>query len=77
MEKILPPDPALKHPVCAAGKRSSPPEDCGGANGYYMFLSAISDPDHPEHESMLEWVGDFDPERFDMEEANRLLSRIK
>jgi len=57
VEEILPPDPELKHPVCLAGRRSSPPEDCGGANGYYMFLCAISDPDHPEHESMLDWLG--------------------
>jgi len=25
--------------------------------GYEDFLEAIQDPQHPEHESMLEWVG--------------------
>ena len=34
--------------------------------GYEQFLAAISDPDHPEHDEMLEWVGGkFDPEEFD------------
>jgi len=39
--------------------------------GYEEFLEAISNPKHPEHEEMLEWVGeDFDPEFFDIEDAN-------
>ena len=33
---------------------------------------------HPDHEDMLVWAGgDFDPEMFDKEEVNRLLSKIK
>ncbi len=40
--------------------------DCGGPRGYESFLEVISDPDHQEHESMLEWVGGtFDPDAFD------------
>jgi Plasmid pRiA4b ORF-3-like protein len=78
VEKILHPEERQKHPVCLAGKRSGPPEDCGGIGGYYEFLEAIGNPKHPSHEDMLEWAGgDFDSERFDMEEINRLLSKIK
>jgi hypothetical protein len=78
VEKILHPEQELEHPVCLAGKRSRPPEDCGGIGGYYHFLKAISDPKHPEHEDMLNWAGgEFDPERFDKEEINHLLSKIK
>ena len=78
VEKILPPERDLEHPICLAGKRSRPPEDCGGIGGYYEFLEAISDPKHPEHEDMLDWAGgEFDPERFDKEEINRLLSKIR
>jgi len=34
--------------------------------GYADFLTAISDPTHPEHDSMLEWAGGaFDPKAFD------------
>ena len=77
VEKISP-GGEQEHPICLAGKRSRPPEDCGGIGGYYEFLEAIRDPKHPDHEDMLTWAGgDFDPERFDMEEINRLLSKIK
>ncbi len=78
VETILHPVGDQKHPVCLAGKHSRPPEDCGGIGGYYEFLEAVSDPKHPDHEDMLNWAGgDFDPERFDKEEVNRLLIKIK
>jgi len=78
LEKILLPDSGVKHPVCITGKRACPPEDCGGIWGYYGFLEAIQNPDHPEHDEMLEWVGGgFDPEAFDLDEVNRVLRRIK
>ena len=78
VEKILAPDPGAHYPVCVAGKRACPPEDCGGVWGYGSLLEAISDPANPEHEEMLEWVGeDFDPEAFDLEEINEGLNRIR
>jgi hypothetical protein len=78
VERIFHPDEELKHPICLAGRRSRPPEDCGGIGGYDEFLEAVRDPKHPDHEDMLTWAGgDFDPERFDKEEINRLLSKIK
>jgi hypothetical protein len=77
VEKINP-EQELYYPVCMAGKRSSPPEDCGGIGGYYEFVEAISDPKHPDYEEMLDWVGrDYDPESFDKDKVNRLLSKIK
>src|SRR3972149_3664448 len=66
VEKILPPDPQMKHPVCLKGKGACPPEDVGGVWGYAEFLRAIRDPEHSEHDEYLEWVGDeFDPKAFD------------
>jgi hypothetical protein len=71
VEKILPAEPGIDYPVCLVGKRSCPPEDCGGAWGYAGLLGAISDPEHEEHEDTLEWLGDdFDPEAFDMDTVN-------
>jgi hypothetical protein len=62
------------YPVCLTGKRVCPPEDCGGIWGYTGFLEALHDPQHPEHEEMLEWVGgEFDSEAFDLNEINREL----
>jgi hypothetical protein len=78
IEKILPPDTKKHYPVCIKGKRACPPEDCGGEGGYYYFLEAIQDPEHPEHEEMLEWEGgSFDPEAFDIDEVNRILKKIR
>jgi len=77
LEKILPFDAKQKAPVCLEGERSAPPEDCGGIWGYSELLEAIKDSSHPEHEEMLEWVGeDFDPECFDLKEINKDLSEI-
>jgi hypothetical protein len=61
-------------PRCTGGARACPPEDCGGLPGYEDFLEAIADPDHEEHEAMLEWIGgQFDPEAFDTAEVNLIL----
>lgn len=71
VEKILPAEKGAQYPVCIAGKRACPPEDVGGVWGYEDFLEAISNPKHPEHKEMLEWAGgEFDPERFDLDEVN-------
>ena len=63
--------------MCLAGERACPPEDVGGVWGYEGFLEAIRDPNHPEHEDYLEWIGgEFDPEAFDLEAINAALRRI-
>lgn len=78
VEKIIRIEEDFMHPVCLKGKRASPPEDCGGVGGYYHLLEAISDPRHPDHDYLLDWVGgEFDPEKFDRDEINRQLSKIK
>lgn len=72
IEKILPVAEGTRYPVCIAGQRACPPEDCGGIQGYARFLEAIQKPNHPEHDEMLEWVGgSFDPQAFDLDEVNR------
>lgn len=78
LEKILPFETSATLPLCLKGRRACPPEDIGGIGGYMMFLDAISDPAHAEHEVMLEWIaedieGSFDPETFDLAEVNQLL----
>ncbi|NUN66922.1 plasmid pRiA4b ORF-3 family protein (plasmid) [Pseudanabaena biceps] len=78
VEKILPREADNHYPSCLTGKRACPPEDCGGVWGYSEFIVAIQDPDHPEHEQMLDWVGGrFDPNEFDINEVNQLLPVIK
>ena len=65
-------------PVCVAGERACPPEDCGGPHGFAELLDILQKPDHPEHQDRLEWLGDdFDPEHLDLTEINRKLIRTK
>lgn len=67
--------PGMKYPLCLEGERACPPEDCGGMSGYYKFVKAIKNPRHREHARMLEWSGDFDPERFDAAEATKAMKK--
>lgn len=78
LEKILQPEDGAIYPRCVKGKRACPPEDCGGIWGYANLLEAMADPEHPEHEDLLDWMGgdDFDPEYFDLDEINARLRRI-
>ncbi|HUB06277.1 MAG TPA: plasmid pRiA4b ORF-3 family protein [Myxococcales bacterium] len=71
VEKVLAPEPGTKYPVCLAGKRAGPPEDCGGPYGYAELLRILRDPKHAEHEERKEWVGPhFAPEEFDLAFVN-------
>lgn len=57
--------PGIKYPLCLAGKRACPPEDCGGVGGYRRLLRVLRNPSHKEHTRMLEWLGGrYDPEIF-------------
>ncbi len=74
LEKILPIDEKTQYPICLAGERSGPPEDCGGPWGYMDLLDVLDDPNDPEYEERVEWIGeDFDPELFDIEKINKRL----
>lgn len=74
LEKVLPPEEGAKYPVCIKGRRACPPEDCDGIWGYEDLLLALQDPNHPDHDDLLEWVGgSFDPEASEPDEINELL----
>lgn len=70
------PEPEVKYPICLGGEGACPPEDCGGIWGYYSMLEAIADPDHEEHEDMIDWLGDdFDSDAFNLDKINAMLSK--
>lgn len=51
--------------ACLGGERACPPEDVGGVPGYFLFLDAMKDKNHEEHESYMEWYGGhFDRDEF-------------
>jgi hypothetical protein len=78
VEKIVSAGPEKKRAVCLAGEKACPPEDCGGIWGYYELLEALNNPKHESHQEMLDWLGEpFDPGRFDPEEVNAILRRLK
>jgi Plasmid pRiA4b ORF-3-like protein len=63
--------------ICADGLNASPPEDCGGPSGFANLLEALADPQHDEHDALLEWLGaPFDPHAFDRDALNRRLRRM-
>jgi hypothetical protein len=75
LEAILQPAPGTLYPRCIAGERNCPPEDVGGSGGYEDYLEALADPEHEDHEDMIEWRGPFDPEAFSVEKINRQLEK--
>jgi hypothetical protein len=76
VERILPPEPGRRYPICVEGQRACPPEDVGGVWGYMDLVEAIRNPRHKGRERVLEWLGeDFDPEAFDTGTVNERLAR--
>lgn len=77
VEALLPPDPAVRAPVCLEGEMACPPDDSGGLWGYYDMLEIIDNPSHPDRSEYREWLGKkFDPKRFDPVTVNRRLARM-
>lgn len=71
LESILPRERGVEYPICLAGARACPPQDCGGLPGYERLLAIIGDAAHEEHASYSEWLGgEFDPEAFRVEEIH-------
>ena len=75
LEKIITED-AGQIPRCISGKRSCPPEDCGGTYGYSDLLETISNPKNEGYEEIMEWLDeDFDPDYFDIDDINYSLKQ--
>jgi hypothetical protein len=60
----------VRYPKCLDGKRNAPPEDCGGVPGYEDIIDALKSKNKSEHKDLLEWLGDYDPGKFDIDEIN-------
>jgi len=61
--------------ACLDGKRACPPEDSGGPYAYADLVEAVQNPKSADPD-YLDWIGDFDPEEFDLELANKRLKAL-
>lgn len=77
VEKIAAPEEGSHYPICLAGERACPPEDCGGIGGYGHLLEGLENPKTEDQKRLAEWAGDFAPGVFDLEKVNSRLKRIK
>ena len=60
-------------PSCTLCEGAAPPEDVGGVGGYLEFLDAYQNPDHPEHQAMVDWVGYWESEAPELRYMNARL----
>ena len=66
LEELITPQQGSEYRICTEGARRCPPEDCGGVHGYLDMLECLNDPDDPEREEYLEWLGgSFDPDAWE------------
>lgn len=78
LEKILPHIKGQFPVICIKGKRSCPPEDCGGPWRYQHMLEQLAAPDdEDEYKEIVEWLGEgFDAEHLNIQEVNLVLEEI-
>lgn len=77
LEKVLPLKKGIRYPICAAGERAGPPEDCGGPDAYHDMLQCLQEPNTDLGREWREWLGpDYDPEVCDLEKINLNLRKL-
>lgn len=79
VEKKLPGIPELgQRAMLLKAANAAPPDDIGGAPGYTDFVAALTDSNHPEHQSVRDEYGDsFDPAFVDVVAISLALHDIK
>ena len=71
LEGMTIPQVGSEYRVSLEGARRCPPEDCGGVHGYQQMLKILNDPDDPEREEYIYWLGDsFDPDDWNSSAIN-------
>jgi hypothetical protein len=76
LENVTESEPGAKYPCCIAGERDCPPKDVGGEYGFADYVAAITNPNHSEHDELLEWDGPFDPAQFDAAKTTRRMKKV-
>ena len=83
IEAILPLGPKRVYPVCIAGQRAAPPEDCGGPHAFmatrFDYTLICESRSRQEFEDLVdEWaiLRHYHPDRFDRRAVNRRLAAL-
>ena len=75
VEAILPAGEDMVYPRVTAGRRSAPPEDCGGAWAYEELLASLGRAEAADEDEHVQWLREchpnFSPEEFDLAVANQ------
>ena len=77
VERVAPVEKRVAYPLCLAGERAGPPEDCGGVEAYHDMLACLQEPTTELGREWREWLGpDYDPARCDVAAINRALRKL-
>ena len=56
LETMLPANASINYPICIAGERACPPEDCGGVPGFEGLLETLQRGKAGEKKELNEWL---------------------
>jgi len=77
IEKLGVAEKGFRYPLCLAGERAGPPEDCGGLEAFHDMLACLKTPLSELGREWNEWLGpDYDPALCDLDKVNRALRRL-
>ncbi len=77
VEKTQAAQKGVHYPLCIAGERAGPPEDCGGLEAFHDMLACIKEPHTELGREWIEWLGpDFQADACDLEKINKALRKL-
>jgi Plasmid pRiA4b ORF-3-like protein len=77
VEKVTALEKGARYPLCLAGARAGPPEDCGGLEAFQDMLACIKEPHTELGREWLAWLGPgYDPALCDLEKINKGLKKL-
>jgi hypothetical protein len=77
VEKSAAPGKGVHYPICVAGERAGPPEDCGGLEAFHDMLACLKEPESDLGREWLAWLGpDYDPGVCDLDKVNQALRKL-
>lgn len=76
LEVVTPRMVGQRLPICLAGGRAAPPDDCDGPSQYREMLAALTEPLDPKSAEVRAWLPEgFDSEFVDLVAINAALAR--